>query len=49
MVHYSIVRVEQMMENTPRRSVGYVTETLVRDGGAWKFLSLSGWDAPDDD
>ena len=48
-VHYSYVRISQMGDEGPERSVGYVTETLVRDGSAWKYLSLSGWDAPGED
>lgn len=43
-VHYGIVTVTQRGQEKPEREVGAAVETLVRTGGQWKFLSLSGFD-----
>lgn len=43
-VHYGIVTVTQRGQEKPEREVSAGVETLVRAGGQWKFLSLSGFD-----
>lgn len=48
-VHYTGVTVSQRAQDEPEREMFGAVETLVRDGGAWKFLSVSGFDLEKDD
>ena len=41
-VHYTGVTVSQRAQDKPERERFGVSETLVRDGGEWKFLSSTG-------
>lgn len=43
-VHYTGVTVGQRGTDKPEREMYGISETLVRQGGAWKFLSSSGWE-----
>lgn len=43
-VHYGVVTVNQRVQDKPEREMGAAVETLVRTGGQWKYLSLSGFD-----
>jgi hypothetical protein len=48
-VHYTGVTVSQRAQDKPDREMFGAVETLVRSGGAWKFLSVSGFDLENDD
>ncbi len=48
-VHYTGVTVSQRAQDKPDREMFGAVETLVRNGGAWKFLSVSGFDLENDD
>ena len=48
-VHYTGVTVSQRAQDKPDREMFGAVETLVRIGGAWKFLSVSGFDLENDD
>lgn len=48
-VHYTGVTVSQRAQDKPDREMFGAVETLVRSGGAWKFLSVSGFDLEKDD
>lgn len=43
-VHYTGVTMAQQGQEKPDREMFGVSETLVRSGGSWKFLSSSGWE-----
>ena len=47
-VHYTGVTVSQRGQDKPDREMFGVVETLVRSGGSWKFLSLTGFDLEKD-
>lgn len=47
-VHYTGVTVSQRAQDKPDREMFGVVETLVRSGGNWKFLSLTGFDLEKD-
>lgn len=47
-VHYTGVTVSQRAQDKPDREMFGVVETLVRSGGTWKFLSLTGFDLEKD-
>ena len=42
-VHYFAVVVRQDWEGKNKRTVDGIVETLTRSGGAWKFLTLTGF------
>lgn len=42
-VNYVATNVSQRGTDKPDRDVNAIIETLVRDGGSWKFLSSSSW------
>lgn len=42
-VHYTGVTYRQRGTDKPERESFGISETLVRQGGQWKFLSSSGW------
>lgn len=46
-VHYTGVTYRQRGTEKPEREMFAVSETLVRQGGQWKFLSSSGWELGD--
>lgn len=48
-VHYTGITIAQRGTDKPSRETFGVSETLVRQGGQWKFLSSSGWGIGDDD
>lgn len=48
-VHYTGVNVSQRAQDKPDREMFGAVETLVRSGGSWKFLSVTGFDLGDDD
>lgn len=43
-VHYTGVSVSQRAQDKPEREMFGAVETLVRSGGTWKFLSVTGFD-----
>lgn len=43
-VFYTAVEVTQRGTEKPEREVTALTETLIRDGGSWKFLATTGYD-----
>lgn len=43
-VHYTGVSVSQRGEDKPEREAFGAVETLVRNGGDWRFLSVTGFD-----
>ena len=42
-VNYHAVQISQRDKDKPERDVLGITETLVKSGGTWKFLSTSGF------
>lgn len=48
-VHYSVVTVSENQEGKRERERQGITETLVRDGKDWKYISLSSFDMGSDD
>lgn len=48
-VHYTGVSMSQRAQDKPEREVFGAVETLVRSGGTWKFLSVTGFDLEKDD
>lgn len=48
-VHYTGVSMSQRAQDKPEREMFGAVETLVRSGGAWKFLSVTGFDLEKDD
>jgi hypothetical protein len=47
-VHYTGVSVSQRAKDKPEREMFGAVETLVRSGGTWKFLSITGFDLKKD-
>lgn len=47
-VHYTGVNVSQRAQDKPEREMFGAVETLVRSGGTWKFLSVTGFELGDD-
>jgi hypothetical protein len=48
-VHYTGVSMSQRAQDKREREMFAAVETLVRSGGAWKFLSVTGFDLKKDD
>jgi hypothetical protein len=45
--YYTYVQMTQRASDKPEREAGVLAETLVRDRGEWKYLSLSGFKRSD--
>ena len=48
-VFYTVVDVRTGPDGKAERDVGGVVETLVREGGSWKYLALTGFETDSDD
>jgi hypothetical protein len=47
-VHYTGVTISQRAQDKPDREMFGAVETLVRSGGTWKFLTITGFDLEKD-